>query len=257
MTVRPLGLLPRLGRLRAHRSTTSAPATTSWAITDRQDTGGRTTKQGENAVNARHLALLAAVSVLACSNPKDATKSNFSRALQAYHDEAKACLRVDVRFPHEAEKGSSTLPVLQELAARGLLTANDTQKVVQQVALFGAPPTRKVDATAFALSDAGKAISREETGWTHSTAFCFGTPKGVEVTSFTEPADMMGVRISQVTYTYQVNDIADWADSETLRKHSRELARAVASKGTPAQNKAALVLMNDGWVHEEVAKRLR
>ncbi|MEO8184800.1 MAG: hypothetical protein ABI895_38825 [Deltaproteobacteria bacterium] len=231
-------------------------ATMSWRA-KRHDTYGGGTQQEDNAVKARHLALLAAAAALACSNPKDATKPNFFKALQAYHDEAKACLRVDVRFPYEAERGSSTLPVLQELAAQGLLAASDTKKVVQQVALFGAPPTRKVDATAFALSDTGKAVSREETGWTHSTAFCFGTPKVVEVTSFTEPADMMGVRISQVTYTYQVNDVADWADSETLRKHSPELARAVASKETPAQNKAALVLMNDGWVHEEVAKHRR
>jgi hypothetical protein len=192
---------------------------------------------------------------LACAtDPKEATKANFAKALQAHHDEEKACLNVAVRFPYEAEKGAGTLEVLRELAARGLLTASETRKTVQQVALFGAPPTTKVNATAFALSDTGKAVSREQTGWTHSTDFCFGAPQVVDVTSFTEPADMLGIRMSRVKYTYRVEEVADWARSEVLQRHSKELAWALTSKTAPVEATAALVLMNDGWVHEEAAK---
>ncbi len=67
-------------------------------------------------------------------------------------------------------------------------------------------------------------------------------------TSYTEPADMMGLRASQVRYRYRLEDIAPWAQSAALRSALPRLASALDKP--EGEDKAALILTSEGWQHE-------
>ncbi|MDF9428923.1 hypothetical protein EM868_03790 [Cupriavidus gilardii] len=82
-------------------------------------------------------------------------------------------------------------------------------------------------------------------------AFCTGKYTVVEVDNFTEPSDTMGVKVSRVNYRYKVEGADDWAKSEGVRANYKNFAEQVQGD---AQGKAALILTNDGWMHERLFK---
>jgi hypothetical protein len=83
-------------------------------------------------------------------------------------------------------------------------------------------------------------------------AFCTGKYTVVEVNNFTEPSDMMGVKLSQVNYRYKVEGADDWAKSEGMRANYKNFSEQTQGD---IQGKAAVILTNDGWMHERLFKR--
>ncbi|EKT4091942.1 TPA: hypothetical protein UMF74_003852 [Stenotrophomonas maltophilia] len=83
-------------------------------------------------------------------------------------------------------------------------------------------------------------------------AFCTGRFAMVGVDTFTEPSDMMGVKLSQVNFRYKVDGADNWAKSEAVKASYRNFAEQVEGD---IPGKATLVLTNDGWMHERLFKR--
>ena len=69
---------------------------------------------------------------------------------------------------------------------------------------------------------------------------------------FGEPGDMMGQKISRVTYTYSVDDLPKWAGDQAVIETNRDLSSMVSSKDTPIKETRAFILTNNGWVHERL-----
>lgn len=112
------------------------------------------------------------------------------------------------------------------LVDAGLLTKRDTEVK----AMFG---NKMEPATEYQVTDTGKYTV-------------------VEVNNFTEPSDMMGVKLSQVNYRYKVEGADDWAKSEGMRANYKNFAEQIQGD---IQGKAAVILTNDGWMHERLFKR--
>lgn len=211
----------------------------------------------------QRLALLtAALSLAACSSSQDASKSNFKTAIQAYYDANPACLEVEAEFPHvtaPTDMGyKRTAPILDELVNLGFLSSTPVER--DKRGFFPADgPREKEPATQYTLTDKGKQVASKPTGRpfaSHNTDFCYGKYRVVEVTNFTAPADTFGQKVTRVHYTYQADDIADWAkSSEALQTHWQQLVRDIASEETPYKGRAALVLTNEGWMHEKLFKQ--
>lgn len=62
----------------------------------------------------------------------------------------------------------------------------------------------------------------------------------------------MGMTVSQVEYSYQLKNLPEWAKSKPMQEAFPQLARDSADT---LEGKAAVVLMNEGWVHEKAMKR--
>ena len=75
----------------------------------------------------------------------------------------------------------------------------------------------------------------------------------VEIVSFTEPAEAMGVKVSRVQYTYKLVDIAPWASDPVLSMQHEWLPERISNPSVAKDDE--LVLTNDGWVHSSVLKR--
>jgi hypothetical protein len=194
-----------------------------------------------------------AFAVTACGSEKDANKSNFSKAIQAYLDTQNGiCAGLpakSVPFTLAAHQmvSTETIDRANALATAGLLSKQNTQVK----AMFG---DKLEPATEYQITDTGKKYLVTQAAGTLSqqAAFCTGKDKMVEVDTYTEPGDMMGMKVSQANYHYKVEDAADWAKSEGLDAAYKNFAD-YAKGDIPA--KAVLVLTGDGWMHERLFKK--
>ncbi|MCL2625650.1 MAG: hypothetical protein FWD46_02370 [Cystobacterineae bacterium] len=103
-------------------------------------------------------------------------------------------------------------------------------------------------ASEYHLTDAGKEYLVAKAQW---NAFCTGKYVLLEVENFTEPADAMGMKLSQVNFRYKLTGAADWVKTESLGVAYKDFAKRAQDD---IQDKAALVLTNDGWMHERLFK---
>jgi hypothetical protein len=188
----------------------------------------------------------------ACSNPREASKANFTRAIQAYLDGQNGLC-----VPLPANEVPFTLPD-QDLFPQNKARAD----ALVQAGLLAAQPTEMKPgfgsgtrpATEYRATTLGQTFLDTQAPKTliQRAAFCSGTYRVQDVTNFTEPGELMGVKLSHVEYTYTVKDGADWTRSEALGTAYPELAKHSQDR---VAAKATLILTHDGWVHESQFKR--
>ena len=184
------------------------------------------------------LALVMAVLLAACQDPRQANKANFGAAIQSYLDTRDGlCVGVPGRqYPYQAEHDSELAVQdrqrLAALAEAGLLREVGTVAAPRyELSSAGEPYLVRGDAQRQGLHD----------------AFCTGRLVLDSVTSFTEPAEAGGLKVSRVNYVYHVRDAAAWLQWSSVQKTYPELAPFMA----PAvQGQALLVLTSKGWVHQ-------
>ena len=223
----------------------------------------------------RTFVILAASTVMlaSCSNPKEANKGNFQHAINDWIEKSPPCLSMPDGTVTEAKQARGELPVyveadpaaqpyseesrqrhlapLDALVNAGLLKSSRTE-VDQGQGMFGSD-NKKVAVIAYDFTEKGKSAFKEEEAQKSSfggtrSGFCYGKPEVDEVTQFTQPGDMMGMTISQVSYKYHLADLPDWAKNPKVKSAFPDLARNTAES---LDAKAALVLTNDGWKHEK------
>lgn len=217
------------------------------------------------------IATVSAVALAGCSNSKEASKGNFEHAINDWIEKQPPCLGVPdgtvtapgqkygslpvyveatpSKSPYDEESRQRRLAPLTALAEAGLLKVTKTE--IEQKNMFGGSE-QKVAVMAFDLSDKGKSAYSNESSKTAMSGvrsgFCYGKPHVDEVTNFTQPGDMMGMTISQVSYKYHLADLPDWAENAKVTEAFPELKRNTAES---RDAKAAVVLTNDGWKHEK------
>ena len=206
----------------------------------------------------------AALFVTACGNdPKAANEANFEAALNAHYAQMKQCIRVASapnaegiiqEFRTSGGVQDKQLSFYNGLVDLGLLDAVSYQKDTKN---FSGQVTGKADWVGYKFSENGKTYLRPaalETGAfsTGARQLCYGTPQVVEIVSFTEPAEAMGVKVSSVQYTYKLVDVAPWANEPALSKQYEWLPERI-SAGQIAKDDD-LVLTDNGWTHHSVLK---
>lgn len=203
------------------------------------------------------VAALALPVLTGCDSAKDASKSNFKKAINAKLD--KQCIDLQVmsafissshEFPlsvptvqtgrgmspdRAAELNAKSLAPLEALAKAGLVTSNDGQ--VKQLGWGG---NKEVPGKIYSLTDTGTKALHD----LKSTVFCAGRYQVDEVVSFTEPGNAMGMTISRVKYTVKAVDVPAWANDDAIKSAFPQLQQHIEGK---AERNATMVLQNDGW----------
>ena len=205
--------------------------------------------------------LIAGTILSGCSDPKKANESNFSKAIDAYFTEEKACINAPTGGVKPAGQDDKTtdfsLYVMEKpMFSFGngaeyidaLVTVGLLKMKTGTVSVEGFGGKKDTAVKIYELTDAGtKAFSKPDPE--ARGKFCYGTPQVDEVTQFTEPAAMFGMTVSQVNFTYHIENQADWANSPVLQKAYPNLKKNV---GKSLTGKATLLLTNNGWVHNEL-----
>lgn len=84
--------------------------------------------------------------------------------------------------------------------------------------------------------------------------FCGGERRLIEVARYTEPTDLAGMRLTEVQYTYRIENPAPWLRHAGVQKHfAVRLGRDVAALEAPQEARMSLVLMSDGWAPAQKA----
>ena len=175
----------------------------------------------------------------ACGGPKEATQSNFTKAIQAYLDtQPGLCAAIPARQMPFTLENNGLIPEPKKradaLADAGLLTKRDTE-------VKGSFGNKNAPATEYQVSEIGKQFLAPKAANTlaRQDAFCSGKFVMVGVDNFTEPSEMMGMKVSRVNYRFKVDGLADWAKSEAMIRNFKNIADK--SQGD-IQGKAALIL---------------
>lgn len=214
---------------------------------------------------------LGAVLLAGCSDPRKASEGNFRRAIDTHFAKTRACINLPRGDVRRSDAKSSGLPILfavnsrdgdwmggsreeaDALVAAGLLRAQVT--TVQNEGVGGHDDTIAVKA--YDLTEKGKAaLGQPQEGTEHPDAqdarqLCYGIPTVIEITQFTQPADLFGMTASHVAYTWRIDDPADWARDPHLLKAFPEMRNATARS---LDGRTDLVLTNKGWTDVKDAK---
>lgn len=195
------------------------------------------------------LALMAVVLVGACSDAKTPGKANFQKAIQAFWDTRPAiCVSPPAStVPFVMDGGPSLFPTLRQ-RADALVTAGLLTRAAEPPARPGASENYR-----YAMTAAGEKALVKGAGTNRAPgdAFCGGKVRVKEVLNFTEPSDALGVRISEVQYSADVEDFPAWARNPQVLAANPVLAGELRSDG---RRRALLVLRNDGWIDERLMR---
>jgi hypothetical protein len=206
----------------------------------------------------RRVIAIAVMSIVAgCADPKAATETNFRVALQHYLNTAYPRCYYTENFPvtrnmHVGDRHA----ILDSLTKVGLLSAKEVSRKELAGEYFTGGKTRTLVQMTYDLTDEGRKFytpNAEKNPFGGSKGgFCFGKATVKAVTQFTEPADLLGQKVSRVQYTYVVSDLPPWAKIPEVQSSLTALKGDAESDTTPVKAVAALILTNKGWVHEKL-----
>lgn len=216
-----------------------------------------------NSIKA--ILLLSGAALLpACGNDTQAANdANFEQALNAHYAQMKQCVKIGSKpnadgiiqeFRTDGSMQDKQLPFYNGLVNLGLVEAVTYQKDTKN---FSGQVTGKADWVGYKFSDRGQTFLRpaeldKGAFSTGARQLCYATPQVVEIINFTEPAEALGVKVSNVQYSYTLVDIAPWANDSALTKQFDWLSERISSDNILKDDD--LVLTNNGWVHHSVLK---
>jgi hypothetical protein len=199
--------------------------------------------------------LVLGLGLVGCGNPKDASKENFAKAIsqKLEKDPYEIPQYSSQHFGNNLQCAQSVSTGVERLGNNwlnvlvkaGLLTSSSVK--ADRTKGFFADDDVKI----YQLTDKGKQVAvpqgkGHDGGQWYKIPFCKVSFK--EVLSYTEPADVMGIRAAQVKYSYVLGDFPDWVKDEN---HLRVLDSTVRVKvelaGKPITTDRSVVLTNEGW----------
>ncbi len=182
-----------------------------------------------------------------CDDPLDANKKSFQKVLQNYYDAHPVCTSISFKLPIEfrSDSDAARKKQLEPLVRAGLISVETIQKKESATLAIG----RAADYLRYAPTAMGeKVIRKGANSFLGGTDICFAHRKVVNVESFTEPVEVMGVTVSRVTYDYDLKDVEQWAKGADIAGVFPQIEAMLAKSDHQATD--VLVQTKQGWKHE-------
>lgn len=187
----------------------------------------------------------AALSLLAaCDDPLDADKKSFEKVLQNYYDAHPICAAISFKLPIEfrSDSDADKKRQLEPLVRVGLISVATTRKNESTALGKGVA----ADYLRYAPTAGGeKVIRKGANSFLGGTDICFARRKVVNVESFTEPVEVMGMTVSRVTYDYDLKDVEQWAKGADIAVAFPQIEAMLAKSDHQATD--VLVQTKQGW----------
>jgi hypothetical protein len=183
----------------------------------------------------------------ACDDSQKADKVTFGEVLQGYYDLHPVCAAIPLTFPAElrSDGDAARKRQLEPLVTAGLISV----ATIQKNELPASGQGQAVDYLRYTPSAAGEKVVRKgANSFLGGTDICFARRKVVKIDSFTEPADAAGVKMSQVTYDYELKDVESWATGPEIAAGLPQIGAVLTKPGNQATD--VLVQTDKGWKHE-------
>ncbi|MGK2959089.1 MAG: hypothetical protein ACSLFB_11980 [Acidimicrobiales bacterium] len=190
----------------------------------------------------------AALSLLAgCEDPLDANKTNFQKVLQSYNDAHPVCASISFKLPIEfrSDSDAARKQQLEPLVRAGLISVETIQKNESAAPV----QARAADYLRYAPTSEGENVIRKGVNsFLGGTDICFARRKVVNIESFTEPIETMGMMVSRVTYEYEMSNVEAWAKTPEIVTAFPQIEVMLAKSDHQATD--VLVQTKRGWKHE-------
>ena len=155
-----------------------------------------------------------------CHSKSSATPENFIKGLNAHFAEHPDCLMPDApRFPYETTDPEKTKQMNALVSAQLLKVTTE----------------RDLHVSRFVTTPAGDRLAPR---------FCYGHRVVSAIDSFTPPATRNGFPETDVVYTYHIEDVPIWAQSQTVKDAFPKMAKQTSGD---SQDKATLAGTITGW----------
>jgi hypothetical protein len=191
---------------------------------------------------------IAALPLLAaCDEGQNADRGSFEKPLQSFYDAHPVCATIPLTFPIELRGDGDNVRKrqLELLVTAGLISVTTTQKTGSAALGQG----HVVDYLRYTPTEAGEKVVRKgANNFLGGTDICFARRKVVKIESFTEPAEAVGVKVSRVTYDYELKDVEPWATGPDIAGAFPQIAALLAKPSDRATD--VLVQTDEGWKHE-------
>ena len=206
--------------------------------------------KGDYPVSPRYRFLLCATALsllAACgkssSNPD---KNIFQTALQGYYDTHPVCVAIPLTFPVElrSEGDAAAKQKLNPLVAAGLIAVTKVQK--NEPTISG--KKQAADYLRYAPTAGQNAVRKGANSFLGGSDICFARRKIVNIESFTAPADAAGLKVTRVTYAYELKDIAPWATKPDIASAFPQIGAMLAKPADQATD--GLIQTDSGWKQE-------
>ena len=170
-------------------------------------------------------------------NKKAPNKENFRTAIGNYYNAHPVCIwSSPVQFPVTVDPKDDSARGYDALTQAGLLNRQAQQK---KEFIFSSKQVNAYD-----LSSKGRSAWTPDPNQPGSGNFCFGHRNVTQINNYTTSKDNSNDEIANVTYTYSVGDIADWAKSTEMMTAFPTIQADM--NGTKV-DQATLINSNDGW----------
>ena len=213
----------------------------------------------------KNIAILAALSVAtltACGSKTDANEKNFGEAMTQYFDKkGDLCLNtkrwpvdlseMDLRLQKTMQDGRTNQ--MAALEAAGLVKGEDTE--VDIMGIMGKPTGAKAKIKRYTLTDAAKPFAQEKevasiglNGKTteKQTDLCWGKKALDKIVKWEGPMKFGDYQEAVITYTYKVNNLADWAKKPEIQA-SFPVVKSILDGVGSKESKHAIKLTSQGW----------
>jgi hypothetical protein len=193
--------------------------------------------------------LAGVVALTACDGARKPSDTNFRKAIDQYlAKHGKACTWIGRPFPVDVSESeqklqSGTGSQMAALEAAGVVRSSDT--VASAPGIFGPGATRRVKR--YEPTDAGKTYLQHASGiFSQSAGFCYGEKTVDSIVKWTEPVTMGASSQTEVTYTYKIADLAQWAQRPDVQQAFGDV-RTTVNGISKSSEVAGLQLTNQGW----------
>lgn len=190
--------------------------------------------------------------VCGCNSAKKPSDSNFKAAIDQYlATNGKTCIPALRSFPIDVPVArlhdTSGIPAeMAALESAGLLRSSDTTAVVHGMldALRGPMPPQPVKR--YDLTATGqKYFQQYPTAIGQANGFCYGQKQVDSVVKWDEPGTQGSYSVTRVTYTYKLEQLADWATQPDIQS-TFPVVKATLDQAKTNQE-IDLHLTNKGW----------
>lgn len=193
--------------------------------------------------------LAGVVALTACDGARKPSDGNFRKAINQYlAKHGKACTWIGRPFPVDVSESEQKLqsgaaPQMAVLEGAGLVRSSDT--IAATPGIFGPSAPRRVKR--YEPTDEGeKYLQQASVVLGQSAGFCYGNKTVDAIVKWTEPVTMGTSSQTEVTYTYKIADLAQWAQRPDIQREFRDV-RTIVNGISKSNEVAGLQLTNQGW----------
>jgi hypothetical protein len=183
------------------------------------------------------LSAFIAAGMIGCNNGSN-TDASYKAAINDHFKAFPACLwSQPKKFPVQAATSDDAKTEgYDALTQEGLLTRTTAEK---KVLIIASKMVNNYD-----LSDKGR------TSWTPDSSqpgygnFCYGNRAVTSIDNSTPGTNGSGAKTLEVSYHYEISNVAPWANSQEMKTAYPSMAEALSSN---AADKVTLIMTGDHW----------